>query len=230
MLLAIDTSTRYAGVALADGGRVLEGRCWLSTSNHTGELMPVVADLLLSRDLAVADLDGIAVALGPGGFSALRVGVSVAKGLALAARIPLVGVDTLRLEAFPYRQTGLAVCALLEAGRGEVASLCFDRDGVTCRAELICSPQGLLDGIRETTLFCGEGVATWEAFIKEQLPRLAVVISPYTPAQRLWSLAELGQARLAAGESSDVVELQPNYLRMPSIGAPKRRDWTPQQS
>ena len=97
MLLALDTSTRYASVALADEDRVVASRTWLSTANHTAELMPAVAHLMESRGLTAGQLDGVAVALGPGGFSALRVGISAAKGLALVARKPIVGVGTLDL-------------------------------------------------------------------------------------------------------------------------------------
>ena len=119
MLLAIDTSTRYAGVALADDQRVIAARTWYSTANHTTELMPAVAQLLQGRATAVQDLEGVAVALGPGGFSALRVGVSVAKGLAAAGGLKIVGVGSLDLEAFPYAGSGLPVCSLwrLDEGR-----------------------------------------------------------------------------------------------------------------
>ena len=125
MLLAIDTSTRFAGVALADGDRVVATRSWYSSVNHTAELMPAVVQLLKSHAVAVKDLEGVAVALGPGGFSALRVGISVGKGLAAAGGIPILGVGSLDVEAFPFSDCGLPVCVFLEAGRGEVASALF---------------------------------------------------------------------------------------------------------
>ena len=228
MILAIDSSTRYAGVALADDRRVVSSRCWYSTVNHTAELMPAVDQTFQSAGIAPGDLEGIAVALGPGGFSALRVGVSVAKGLALASRKPLVGVGTLDLEAFPFLDSGLPVCALLDAGRGEVASAHFGPDGRRRREDTVCPPEELLDSITEPTLFCGEGVVPWTGLIKERLGPKGVVAHP-APAIRLWSLVDLGRQRLEAGEPSDLVTLQPYYLRMPSIGGPKRRDRVPQQ-
>ena len=228
MILAIDSSTRYAGVALADDRRVVSSRCWYSTVNHTAELMPAVDQTLQSAGIAPGDLEGIAVALGPGGFSALRVGVSVAKGLALASRKPLVGVGTLDLEAFPFLDSGLPVCAVLDAGRGEVASAHFGPDGRRRREDTVCPPEELLDSITEPTLFCGEGVVPWTGLLKERLGPKGVVAHP-APAIRLWSLVDLGRQRLEAGEPSDLVTLQPYYLRMPSIGGPKRRDRVPQQ-
>ncbi len=223
MLLAIDTSTRYAGVALAHDGRVISSRSWWSAVNHTAELMPAVAETLEAEEMAVADLDGIAVALGPGGFSALRVGMSVAKGLALASGKPLVGVGTLDAEARPYLNSGLPVCALLDAGRSEVSSGYFGVDGNRLREDLICPPGELLEGLKGDTIFCGEGLASHTQLIRERLGGSARIMG-HTPASRLWMLATIGQERLDGGQADDVASLQPYYLRMPSIGGPKRRD------
>ena len=228
MLLSIDTSTRYAGVALSGDAGVLSTRCWFSTLNHTAELMPAVSALLRERGATPADLTGVSVALGPGGFSALRVGVSAAKGLALALGVPLVGVGTLDLEAFPFVGSGLPVCPWLDAGRKEVAAAWFNADGQSSREDLICPPEELLDSITEQTVICGEGVLRWAGLIEEKLRALAVLVSP-NPMARTWSLAQLGSRRLASGEVDDLAGLQPYYLRMPSIGVPKRRDWVPQR-
>lgn len=229
MLLAIDTSTRHAGVAVCDDSRVLSSRCWRSTVNHSAELMPAVDQILRSHGLAPGDLSGIAVALGPGGFSALRVGMSVVKGLAFTSGIPVVGVGTLDLEAHSYLQSGLPVCAILDAGRNEIASALFGRDGVRAREDMVGPVEELAERIDEPTLFCGEAVASWGGVIRERLGSLAVVVES-APAQRTWSLGQLGWQRLAEGKTEDLASLQPNYLRMPSIGRPKQRDRTPQRS
>ena len=230
MLLAIDTSTRYAAVALADGERVVDLQAWYSTVNHTSELMPAVANLLRRRGLATSGLDGIAVALGPGGFSALRVGMSAAKGLAMAAKLPVVGVATLDLEAFPYAGSGLNVCPMLDAGRGEVATAYLGPDGVRRREDMICSPDDTLDPVSEATLFCGEGVGPHSALVRERMGPLAMVVMWPGPGARVSALAAMGRRRLENGEQDDLATLQPYYLRMPSIGAPKQRDRTPQRS
>ena len=229
MLLAIDTSTRNAGIALADaGGRVISCRSWHSAVNHTAELMPAVAQTLTAAALTVHDLAGIAIALGPGGFSALRVGMSVAKGLAIASGRPLVGIGTLDLEAWPYRDSSLPVCALLDAGRGEVAAAIFAA-GQRRRPDRICPPAELPAEGEEPTLFCGEGLAAHAELLRQRLGRRAV-IAGNAPAARLYALAALAQQLLASGDSDDVAALQPYYLRMPTIGGPKRRDRVAQQS
>ena len=223
MILAIDTSTRNAGVALARDGQVVASRSWRSAVNHTAELMPSVAQLLEGAGLAVNDLDGFAVALGPGGFSALRVGMSVAKGLALASGKPVVGIGTLDAEAQPYLQSGMAVCALLDAGRSEVSSGYFGSDGQRIREDRICTPEELLDELAGPTLVCGEGALSHAEVVRERVGDRALMVG-LAPASRLWALAALGQERLETGDTDDVAVLQPYYLRMPSIGGPKRRD------
>ncbi len=229
MLLAIDTSTRHAGVALAQDGQVISSRSWCSQANHTAELMPAVAEILNGRRLAAKDLTGIAVALGPGGFSALRVGISAAKGLALASGKPIVGLRTLDLEAHPYLASGVPVCALLDVGRQEVAAARFGKDGQRLAEDTLGPPMELLSAIVEPTIFCGEGVTRCIELIREHLGNLALPVTS-SPAARLWSLAALGQHRIDLGDADDLATLQPHYLRMPSIGGPKRRDHTPQSS
>ena len=231
MLLALDTSTRYAGVALANEDRVVASHAWHSVYNHTSEFMPSVVNILERGGLAVADLDGVAVALGPGGFSALRVGISAAKGLALVAKKPIIGVGTLDLEAHSYLQSGVPVCALLEAGREECATALFDASGVRVREDKVCTAEELLAEVKEKitgpAIFCGEGVTPWREQIEEALGGNAQMVRS-TPAARVWALAEFGQQRLTAGETDDLTTLQPEYLRMPSIGVPKQRGRVPQ--
>ena len=234
MLLAIDTSTRNASVALSDGGRVASTLAWHSTVNHSAELMPAVAQLLERRSARPSDLDGVAVALGPGGFSALRTGLSVAKGLAMASRIPIVGIGSLDLEAYPFRDAGLPICALLEAGRSEASSALIDREGRRYREDGISSWEELLSEIQSwkpdgPLLFCGEGMPPWADDIRDALGSRAVLCH-IPPSSRGGSLAALAQERLERGEADDLDSLQPHYLRMPSIGVPKRRDRRVQES
>ena len=231
MLLAIDTSTRYAGIALADDRGVIDLQAWHSTVNHTSELMPAVANLLGRRGLKPASLDAVAVALGPGGFSSLRVGVSAAKGMTLAGRLPLLGVGTLDLEAHPCAESGKLVCPMLDAGRGEVASALMGADGVRVREDTICLPGDLgdlMDSVSGVTLYCGEGVGPHADLIKERMGPKAVVINWSGPASRLNALVEIARQRLELGDQDDLATLQPYYLRMPSIGAPKQRGRAPQ--
>ena len=235
MLLSIDTSTRNASVALHDGTRVIASRSWRSTVNHSTELMPAVVEILRGNGIGAGSLSAVAVALGPGGFSALRTGLSVAKGLAISARIPIVGVGSLDLEAHPFLDAGLTVCALIEAGRGEAASALISPGPrpLRLREDRITGPDALVEeflaGDAKTTLFCGEGLAAWSNVLKDSLKDEAVICR-VPPSVRAESLAEIAAQKLSDGEVDDLDSLQPNYLRMPSIGVPKRRDRRPQDS
>ena len=229
MILAIDTSTRNASVALAEGERLLASAGWYSSVSHSTELMPAVARILESRSVSPVDLEAVAVALGPGGFSALRTGVSAGKGLAMAARIPIIGVGSLELEAYPFRRAGLALCSLLEAGRGEVSSALLSPGPAQgrLREDRITGPDELLDEVcgRDdgAILFCGEGLPPWADAIENRLGSRAVLCYAY-PSARAESLAALAWRRLQEGDTDDLAGLQPHYLRMPSIGTAKRRD------
>ena len=120
MILALDTATRWTGLALHDGKRVVAEQGWSSKYTQTVELTPAVDRLLATADVKVADLRAIAVAIGPGSYTSLRVGLAVAKGLSLAHQIPLIGVPTLDIisAAIGLRTGSLVV--VVEAGRKRV--------------------------------------------------------------------------------------------------------------
>ena len=232
MYLAIDTSTRFAGVALWKEGRLQAALSWHSLENHTRELMPAIEHLLQRTSAGLAEVRGIALAAGPGGFSALRVGMSVAKGLALAQGIPLVSVSTLEAEAYPYAGVGLPVCSLIPAGRTEVATASFGRLRTSSfqsrtagwrrlKEERLLTIADLAASVTRRTLFCGEAAPQAAGTLGQLLGARAVVIQEHVPSLRLWALARLGAARLERGESEDIATLQPLYLRHPSITPPK---------
>ena len=126
MELSIDTSTRYASVALSRQGAALVEITWRSERNHSVELVPAIREVLRRGGTSTSELDSIFVARGPGGFSALRVGISTAKTMAVSLGIPLVSVGTLDAEARPYLHVGRRVCAIISAGRDRLYVGWFD--------------------------------------------------------------------------------------------------------
>ena len=223
LLLVMDTSTRYAGAALWRGDEAVATISWHSARNHTRELMPAIRHLLDMVGSAPADLTGLGVALGPGGFSAIRVGISTAMGLALPLKLALVGVGTLELEAYVYASTGLPVRPLIDVGRGEVATALFKGPRAAWRKleqERVRTTDDVVASVSETTLLCGEGVPSRSGQLLDALGDRAVLVDGYTPATRLWSLGAISRYRLEQGDSDDPDTLQPMYLRRPSIGAP----------
>ena len=227
MLLAIDTSTRYAGVCLWDQERVTTSLIWHSTRNHTQELLPAIQLVLDRAGIGPAALGAVAVALGPGGFSSLRVGLSTAKGLVSPLGTPLIGVSTLEMEAYPYAAALLPVCSLLDSGREKVAAAVYRRVGeewTKLEEAEVYTPEALSDHLKTsldgTVLICGEGVLGKEDMFRASMAGSALVISFNVPANRLWGLAELGWQRYCRGQFDNTATLQPMYLRPPSISQP----------
>ena len=177
MLLAIDTSTRHAGIALAQEGQVISCRNWYSQTNHSADLVPAISEILDQQGLSPKDLEGIACALGPGSFSALRVGLSTAKGLAIASAIPLVGIKTLKLEAYPFLFNGIPVNAVADVGRQEIAVARFTTDGKQDEETTIMKPENLLNRIQELSIFCGEGISQRTDWLRQNLGHCHTILS-----------------------------------------------------
>lgn len=127
--LAIDTATERASIAVSASGGLVAEHTWTSRRRHTVELAPTVSQALARAGVAVADLDGIAVAIGPGSYTGLRIGLALAKGLALPAGVPLVGVPTLHVLAAAltpaHAPRSVPLWAVLSAGRGRVVAACY---------------------------------------------------------------------------------------------------------
>lgn len=218
MLLAIDTATRYASLALYDGERVLSEETWHTANYHTVELMPAIVRLLERQGAAVEALTAVGVSLGPGSFTGLRIGIGVAKGLVLAGEIPLLGVPTLETVAYPHFSQRRPICAVIEAGRGRLCVGFYHRRRGRWRATgepRLTTPEGLCQMVEEATLFCGEVDAALSALLQEQLAEKAIFASPATALRRAGYLAELAWARFQQGEADDVDTLGPIYLQEP---------------
>jgi tRNA threonylcarbamoyl adenosine modification protein YeaZ len=226
MQLAIDTSTDTASLALVRDGDAFAELTWRCGQNHTRQLLPNLEHLLRQFDLSPQVLTGIIVARGPGSFNGLRVGISVAKGLSFSLGIPIVGVSTLEVEAYQYAGTGLPVCPVFNAGRGEVATATYRwRSGrwLQLTPEHITTIETLCSGVTSKTVFCGDYVTVITEQLRQYLGRRAVIPSTTTSLRRAAYLAELGIRRLITGDTDDPATLQPLYLRRPSITRAKHR-------
>jgi tRNA threonylcarbamoyl adenosine modification protein YeaZ len=217
VVLAIDTATRWGGVALlTPQGTGWEVR-WHSPHNHSTELAPAVATLLERAGCSPGDLRGLAVTLGPGGFSALRVGLGFAKGLAAGWGIPLVGIGTLSVEAASLGLQGVPLCPLVDLGRGVVAWGVVDPTrGDVPLQEGVNSVEELPTLLPKGAVVCGEGAWTYRQALGAGGALLLAARPP--PTRSPLALAHLGKRRLERGEADPVAALQPLYFRPPSIG------------
>ncbi|UCB42212.1 MAG: tRNA (adenosine(37)-N6)-threonylcarbamoyltransferase complex dimerization subunit type 1 TsaB [Dehalococcoidales bacterium] len=226
MQLAIDTSTDTASLALVKGKHVVAELTWRCGQNHTRQLLPNLDHLLRQFELGSEAITGIIIARGPGSFNGLRVGVSTAKGLAFSLGVPIVGINSLETEAYQHAETGLPVCPIFNAGRGEISAGMYQRrddEWLQLVDEHITTVEALCLQITTRTVFCGEYLPAIAPQIKELCQGKAVIPSVVTSLRRAGFLAELGLRRLEAGDHDDPATLQPLYLRRPSITKAKHR-------
>ena len=212
VLLAIDTSTEMAGLALYDGRRVSEV-IWHSGRNQTSVLLGQIQHLLSMNRLELGQVGAIAVAIGPGMFNGLRVGLSTAKGLGYGRSIPVYGADTLEVTAYPHRSSYRPIRAFVPAGRGRVVFGDYRyRNGRWVRAGEFQNRafEELTSGLAEPTLLTGELPANAEAERIEspnaEQPR------PSLSVRRPGCLAEIGWNRWLDGEPDDLNTLEPLYV------------------
>ena len=224
MLLAIDTSTDNASLALVRGDEAPAELTWHCEQNHTVELLPHVARLLDEAKLNIKSVTGVIVAKGPGSFNGLRAGIATAKGLAYSLGIPIIGISSLEVVAYQHAETGLPICPIFDAGRGEIATAMYQKkDSSWCQLvpEHITTVDTLCSEITTRTVFCGEFVAVIARQLRKQLKERALISAKESPRARL--LAELGRQRFEAGDYDNPATLQPLYLRRPAITQAKHR-------
>jgi tRNA threonylcarbamoyladenosine biosynthesis protein TsaB len=218
MLLAIDTATRNSSVALYDENGVQAEINWRSRENHTVELMPQILHVLALAHSGKKDLIAVGVALGPGSFTGLRVGMSVAKGLAFSQHIPILGIPTLETIASTQLFYDQTTYAILTAGRGRYSIAPFvirERRAERIGDYALVDANGLIERVRATTelrnLFCGEIDAALAQKIAQELGDRVLIAPPALNARRAGILAELAWARYQRGEADDVETLAPLY-------------------
>ena len=220
MELVIDTATRYASVAVAREGMVVAELSWRSERNHSVELVPALHRVAEQAAVTLDDAEAVFVVQGPGGFSALRVGISMAKAFAMARDIPLVGVNTLDAEAHPYLGMGLPICAVVGAGKARVYSAIYAEGSSS--GYRVQSHDELASGITEETLLVGEGLPDVAALIEEHAEDLAILARTPPPTRRPAVLSQLGYALLQSGGAQSPESLEPIYMRAAQIAAAQR--------
>jgi tRNA threonylcarbamoyladenosine biosynthesis protein TsaB len=249
LLLALDTSTRQAGVALCDEQTLLGEYTWQIGSNHSVELLERIQRLVVECGSSMQVIDCVTVATGPGSFNGVRVAVATAKALAFALQKPLVGVSTLEIIAAQQQQWQGPVCSILEAGRSDLYAACYLFDQVENNGDityqmrqlsdhLILSPQHLVSYLNEhldhwagvpgerqlsPILFCGELSEAARQVLYEQMPGKSLFIDNLQATRHASSLAFLALQRLNKGRIEDPMLLEPLYVRRPSITTSTRK-------
>jgi tRNA threonylcarbamoyladenosine biosynthesis protein TsaB len=229
MLLAIDTSSAQIGLALYNGTSVPGEFFWHSGLHHTQELAPALAELLRRVDIKMSDVTALGVALGPGSFTSLRVGLAFVKGLVLARHIPVIGIPTLdvvaaavpfpdpypadRLPGSGYRRR---LAAVVQAGRGRLALGWYKAGESGWQADgpaTVTTADELAEQIHQPVIVCGEMSGDERQRLARKFKNVTL-ISPAQCVRRPGILAELAWQRWQDGKIDPAAALAPIYLHV----------------
>lgn len=219
IVLGIESSTPAASVALvAETG--LRGEITLNIGlTHSEQLLPLVDSLLGQTRTTLEEVEGIAVAGGPGSFTGLRIGMATAKGLAQGRKIPLVGIPTLLALAYTQEGSSHLVSPVMNARKNEVytALFRFGPRGIEQLAPYQATAPakwaGELDRYGEPVTMTGDGVEAYINLWREVLKEKVILPSPALRTARAGTVAWLGRQKLLAGASDDLYSLKPLYIR-----------------
>ncbi len=227
LILALETSTLTGSVALVDFSppsdasmpmnRIIGEITLNLQSTHSERLMPSIDRLLEDASLKIGDIQGIALGLGPGSFTGLRIGVSTVKGLAYALRIPVVGVSTLEALAYNVPYSSSAICPVLDARKKEVYAALFSGNGSgrisRISEDWVISPEVLCRRVTSKTLFLGNGAEVYEEILRSRIGSQASFAPPELSLPRALNVARLSLPKFQMGETLDLFTFTPIYIR-----------------
>ena len=214
MLLAIDTSTARLGLALYDGAQVNGELTWTSSARHTQELAPAVSGLLERVGVQISAIQCLGVAIGPGSFTSLRVGLAFVKGMALARRIPIVGIPTLDVTAASVPVGERRLAAVLQAGRGKLAVVWYrpgESGWIAEGVAVVATAEEIEQMIHKPTIVCGEMTAEERQHLARRYKNV-ILASPAQCVRRPGLLAEMAWNRWQTGQVDTPASLAPIYL------------------
>jgi tRNA threonylcarbamoyladenosine biosynthesis protein TsaB len=221
-ILGIETATASQSVALLDDQQVLAEAAWSGAGSRGGKLLPMIDSVLRKAGVAPSAIEAIAVSVGPGSFTGLRVGLATAKGMILGTQALLIGVSTLEALAAGYGLHKATVGVLLDAGRGEIYTGLYQYTGAELRhlcPEAVLSPEAI--ALQALALMAGEihligdGVARYRERLEVAFQGRARVTDEgckAVPTAALVARLAFGQLHRAGGTSRDR-EVVPVYLR-----------------
>ena len=216
MLLVVDTSTAQMGLALYDGTQVIVETLWNSRHFHTVELAPAVSEMLARTGSKVGSIQALGVALGPGSFTSLRVGLAFVKGLSLSRNLPIVGIPTLDILAAAQELYEHQLAAVLQAGRGRLALGWYEStdNGWQAKGSVsVTTIDELARRIKKPTVVCGELTADERRRLARKRVNVRLA-SPIHCVRRPAVLADLAWKRWQDGRTDEAASLAPIYLHV----------------
>jgi tRNA threonylcarbamoyladenosine biosynthesis protein TsaB len=217
MLLAVDTSTKMIGLALMNSQGIQAQSSWYSKNHHTVELSPAIHRILAQCNVTPEELCCLGVALGPGSFTGLRIGLAVVKGLSLALGIPVIGVPTLEIYAQALKvEDEKQLAVFLQAGRGKYAFQWYqpDRKGWKASSEIfVLASDEISEMLQQPCIVSGELTGDDRETIRSECKH-AKLVSTAAAYRYPTYLAEIAWKRWKKGDRTDVNSLAPIYLQI----------------
>lgn len=217
-ILALDTATLASGVAIAKENQLLAEITLQTKLTHSEVLMPHIKQAMEMADLERTDIKAVAVSIGPGSFTGLRIGLATAKSMAYALKVPLLGISTLAALACHYPVPGIYVAPMLDAQKGNVyISLYTWENGVLMEVDSPCVKNAKEvfhagHDLDKPVVFVGEAAVKYQADIEENTKNF-ILAKPHLIMPRAANVAMLALQRLKTGEADDVMTLEPLYIR-----------------
>jgi tRNA threonylcarbamoyladenosine biosynthesis protein TsaB len=232
-IIGIDTATAAASVALVDGGAIVAEKTHSSDvaggkgdghpgkNNHAETILLLLESLLQSAGISLQGIHGIALSIGPGSFTGLRIGLSTVKGLVYGSQLPVVGVSTLLAQAARVTNYDGLICTLLDARKNEVYGALFEKtgdavhrlseDGVTSAAAFLEIIRSMAKGT--PCLMIGDGAAVYKQSLLQQLGSGALFPTGEFSLSAASAVARLSEQRFRCNDVDDLGSLSPVYLR-----------------
>lgn len=218
-LLGIDSSGMTASAAIVSGDILVAEFTVNNKQTHSQTLLPMIDQVVKMSGIGLEELDGIAVAAGPGSFTGLRIGSSTAKGMALALNKPIIPVPT--LEGMAYRMAGFGgvICPLMDARRNQVYTGIYRMSGSRMECLLEQCAVDILDitakvnELNENVVFLGDGVPVHRAVLEEKIKVFYQFAPLHLNRQSAASVAALGMIYMEEGKIEDAKDHKPIYLR-----------------
>ncbi len=216
-ILAIDTATPVGSIALMEGALLKALHILNTSTTHNQSLLPGIDRILVDIGWTLDDLDALAVSLGPGSFTGLRIGMSIMKGLAWATGKPLAGIPTLDALAANVPLVPYPICSVLDGRKGEIYTALYRQGNEQVPERLTpymaLKPKKLVTFISEKTVLVGDGLLRYGHYLARELGERFLQPPPHLNIVHASSVAWLAWQMLHSGKHEDVSSCTPLYVR-----------------
>lgn len=206
IILGIDSSTDYLALGLGDESKVISEKVHKTSREHASKILGLVDDLMTENSMTINRIDGIAVAIGPGSFTGLRIGMAVAKGIAVSNNIPVVGISTFEVIARRLLPTHNRFFLMAPVRRGEYYLCHVSGDGGILQNIVLVVEERLAEKVGKVSI----GYIGGEP--PDCLRETMNMIDPNLLSVSGGELARMGAVAIAGGQSEDITDLEPLYI------------------